>query len=254
MFADHVRRSGAVGRHSRSLRAVSRRVDPGRRLAGDQSAAGAYFSWRRVFTGASVLRYRVERRADRRARGAGHRRRVPRPRQPRDHQRGVRHGRCGRAIGTWSGFTAITTSVGPVAGGWLVEHVGWRSVFYLNLPLAAVVVAMALARVPESRDREHPGPLDWSGAVSAVVGLGGVIYALLESQTRGWRDPGIVAAAALGAAGLVAFLWRESAASHPMMPMTLFRSRTFSMANALTFFLTAPSAWCCSPCRSRSSR
>jgi EmrB/QacA subfamily drug resistance transporter len=145
----------------------------------------------------------------------------------------------GRAIGTWSGFASITAAIGPVAGGWLIEHVGWRAVFYLNLPLATAVIAVALRHVPESRDREHIGALDWFGAASVVIGLGGVIYALLESQTRGWHESDIVAAAGLGAAGLVAFLYRESVAANPMMPMALFRSRTFAMANALTFFLYA---------------
>jgi EmrB/QacA subfamily drug resistance transporter len=145
----------------------------------------------------------------------------------------------GRAIGTWSGFSAITTAIGPVTGGWLIEHVSWRAVFYLNLPLAAAVVFIAVRHIPESRDPNRVGPIDWFGAASAIAGLGGVIYALLESQTRGWHDADILGAAALGIVGIVAFVWRELSASHPMMPMSLFASRDFAASNALTLFLYA---------------
>ncbi|MDQ3805538.1 MAG: MFS transporter, partial [Acidobacteriota bacterium] len=87
----------------------------------------------------------------------------------------------GRAIGTWSGFTAIAAGVGPVLGGWLVENVSWRWIFFINLPLAAVVLAVTWWRVPESRDERARGGLDWPGAALAVLGLGGVVYALIES-------------------------------------------------------------------------
>src|SRR5207253_8903429 len=76
----------------------------------------------------------------------------------------------GRAIGTWSGFSAITTAIGPVLGGWLIEHFSWRAVFFLNPPIAAAVVAISLWRVPESRDTEESGPLDWLGAILATIG------------------------------------------------------------------------------------
>ena len=83
--------------------------------------------------------------------------------------------RRGQAIGTWSGFTAITTAVGPVLGGWLVQHASWRWAFLINLPLAAAVVAISLWRVPESRS-VIGGRIDWSGAVLAIFGLGGLVY------------------------------------------------------------------------------
>ena len=91
----------------------------------------------------------------------------------------------GRAIGTWSGFSAITSAIGPVAGGWLIEHVGWRSVFFLNVPLAAIVIMLSARFMTESRDTSRTSRVDWAGAGLAVVGLGGVVFALLE-----WPQPG----------------------------------------------------------------
>jgi MFS family permease len=89
--------------------------------------------------------------------------------------------RRGRAIGTWSGFSAITTAIGPVLGGWLIENVSWRAVFFINVPIALTVIVLSLWHVPESRDRSETGPLDWSGALLATIGLGGVVFGLLES-------------------------------------------------------------------------
>lgn len=89
----------------------------------------------------------------------------------------------GRAIGTWSGATAITAALGPVLGGWLIEHFRWRAAFLINLPLAAVVLALTLWRVPESRNREALGALDWQGAALVTLGLGGLVYSLIESST-----------------------------------------------------------------------
>src|SRR5204862_7905048 len=86
----------------------------------------------------------------------------------------------GRAIGTWSGFSAITTAVGPVIGGWLIEHVSWRSAFFINVPLAAVVVLLSLRYMDESRDPSRSGRIDWIGALLAVAGLGGIVLGLLE--------------------------------------------------------------------------
>ncbi len=92
----------------------------------------------------------------------------------------------GKAIGTWSGATAITAALGPVLGGWLIDHLSWRAVFFLNIPLAVVVIAIALRHVPESRNAEAQGDLDWPGALLATLGLGGVVYGLIESSSAGW--------------------------------------------------------------------
>lgn len=144
----------------------------------------------------------------------------------------------GRAIGTWSGATAITTALGPVLGGWLIEHVSWRAVFFINLPLAAAVLALSLWRVPESSNPEK-GAIDWPGALLATLGLGGVTYALIESPAKGIAHPWIIATSLLGILALAAFVYVESHVKSPMLPLRLFRSRTFSGANLLTLFLYA---------------
>lgn len=147
--------------------------------------------------------------------------------------------RRGKAIGTWSGFGAITAAVGPLLGGWLVDHASWRWVFFLNLPLALAIVLIAVRFVPESRDAEAVGRLDYPGALLAALGLGGVTFALIESAQRGWRDPWILGALLLGVAAMLLFLGVEARSRAPMMPLRLFRSRTFSGANLLTFWLYA---------------
>ena len=142
----------------------------------------------------------------------------------------------GRAIGTWSGFTAITTALGPVLGGWLIEHVSWRWIFFINLPLAAAVIGVSLWHVPESH-----GPrakrIDALGALLVTVGLGGLVYGLLESPLLGWSAPTVTASLAIAVICLLAFPIVESRALYPMVPLALFRSRTFSGANLLTLFL-----------------
>jgi EmrB/QacA subfamily drug resistance transporter len=147
--------------------------------------------------------------------------------------------RRGRAIGTWSGVSAMTTALGPVLGGWLVDHVSWRWVFFLNLPLALAIVVIALRFVPESRDREAPRRIDWAGAGLVAAGLGGITFALIEAPHRGWGEPAVVGALVLGAAGLTAFFFMEARVQDPMMPLSLFRSRTFTGANLLTLWLYA---------------
>jgi len=142
----------------------------------------------------------------------------------------------GRAIGTWSGFSAMTTALGPVAGGWLIEHVSWRAAFFLNLPLAAVVIALSWRFMDESRDESRGSRIDWTGAALAVVGLGCLVFALLEWPRLGGR-PLVLATVASGALSLVLLVIVEGRAANPMLPLTLFRSRTFTLANLLTLFL-----------------
>jgi EmrB/QacA subfamily drug resistance transporter len=141
--------------------------------------------------------------------------------------------RRGRAIGTWAGFTAVMMVLGPVLGGYLAENVSWRGVFFINVPLALVVLAITLLRVPESRD---PGArrLDLPGAALAAVGLGGVVFGLLESSKVGLGDPLVVGSMVVGVVALGAFLVVEGRGLEPMMPLSLFRSRNFAGANAFT--------------------
>jgi EmrB/QacA subfamily drug resistance transporter len=143
----------------------------------------------------------------------------------------------GQAIGTWAGFTAITAALGPVIGGWLIEHVSWRAVFFINVPLAAIVLFISFWRVPESRDHDARGGLDWWGAGLATLGLGGLVYGLIESSRLGFGDLKVVGALITGALALVAFFLIESSRRNPMLPLGLFRSRNFSGANVLTLFL-----------------
>src|SRR5713226_5918989 len=95
----------------------------------------------------------------------------------------------GQAIGTWSGSTAITTALGPVIGGWLIEHVSWRAVFFLNLPLAIVVMLLVVRCVPESRNEEDSPKLDLFGAALVTLSLGAIVYGLIESSRLGLRSP-----------------------------------------------------------------
>jgi len=143
----------------------------------------------------------------------------------------------GRAIGTWSGFSAITTAIGPVIGGWLIQHVSWRAAFFINVPLAAVVVALSLKFMDESKDPSRGREIDWVGALLAVLGLGGVVFGLLEWPPLGPGHPLVIASLAIGVVCLVLLIVVEHRARSPMMPLHLFRSRTFTLANVLTLLL-----------------
>lgn len=147
-------------------------------------------------------------------------------------------GARGRAIGTWSGFTAITTAIGPVIGGWLIEHSTWRWVFFLNVPLALAVLALA-TKLPESRDESSAHRVDWVGAGLVVAGLAGVTYALIEWPADGGHRGLLVAVAVLGMMALVGFVAAEHRSKTPMVSLELFRSRDFAGANLLTLFLYA---------------
>jgi len=144
----------------------------------------------------------------------------------------------GRAIGVWSGFSAITTGIGPVLGGWLIEHVSWRAVFFINLPLALVVILISLRHIAETSDRESTR-VDWFGAILAALGLGALVYGLIESSQAGFDNRSVTVALALGTFVLILFLFVESYLSQPMLPLTLFRSGTFAGTNLLTFLLYA---------------
>ena len=140
----------------------------------------------------------------------------------------------GAAIGTWSGFSAMTAAIGPVLGGWLVDHASWRWVFFVNLPIAVAILIITFFRVPESRNREMSSSLDWTGATLATISLAGITFAFIEG-----RRPGIIVplAAIVGVLAGIAFLFVEMRIPAPMLPLQLFRSATFSAANLLTLFL-----------------
>jgi EmrB/QacA subfamily drug resistance transporter len=145
----------------------------------------------------------------------------------------------GRAIGTWSAFTGITAAVGPVLGGWIVEHLSWRWVFFINLPIAIAVVAICYWKVPESRDPDRPRGIDLPGASLNKLGLGALVYGLIESPNLGWRHPLVWGSVAASVVAMAAFVWVEARSRHPLMPLNLFRSPDFAGANLLTLFLYA---------------
>jgi EmrB/QacA subfamily drug resistance transporter len=139
--------------------------------------------------------------------------------------------RRGRAIGIWSGSTAIAAMVGPVLGGWLVQNISWRWIFFLNVPLAVTVIVISIGKVPESRNPRATRP-DWIGASLAALGLGLCAFALVESTHT----------LAIGVAGLsclAGFVFWESRTDQPMMPLVLFCSRSFTIANLITLFIYA---------------
>jgi EmrB/QacA subfamily drug resistance transporter len=146
--------------------------------------------------------------------------------------------RRGKAIGTWSGFTAITTAVGPILGGWLIDHFSWRAAFFVNIPIAVAVIIIAILRVPETRDDEGSNRLDFWGALLATIGLGFLIYGLIESSRRGF-DHTVVFSIVFGIVTLAIFLFIESRLRDPMLPLKLFQSKNFCGANLLTLFLYA---------------
>lgn len=145
----------------------------------------------------------------------------------------------GNAIGTWSAATALTTALGPVVGGWLIDHVSWRAAFFINVPLAAIVLVLTLRHVPESRIAKAQGRLDWPGALLVTLGLGAVVYGFIESTAAGWAAPRVVMPLGLGALALAGFVLVELRHSSPMIPLRLFRSRAFTGANVLTLLLYA---------------
>ena len=144
----------------------------------------------------------------------------------------------GKAIGTWAGFTTITTALGPVLGGWLVEHASWHWAFFINLPLAALVLVISMFHVPESRSRRTRSA-DWFGAAIATLGLAALIYGFLESPILGWSHLRVFGSVAFGFASLVLFVFVEKGVTAPMVPLNLFESASFSGANLLTLFLYA---------------
>lgn len=144
----------------------------------------------------------------------------------------------GRAIGTWAGFTTITTALGPVLGGWLIEHVSWHWIFFINVPIAAAALVISLWRVPESRN-PNPGRVDWTGATIATLGLAALVYGFLESANLGWHHPLVIGGLVFGIGSLILFVFVEKTRQTPMVPLKLFRSRAFSGANLLTLFLYA---------------
>src|SRR5882672_9493727 len=144
----------------------------------------------------------------------------------------------GKAIGTWAAFSAISSAIGPLIGGFIVDHASWRWIFLINPFIALPTIWIALRHVPESLDPDAPAGLDWRGAALALAGLGSLVFGLMASPELGWH-PIVIAALSAGMLLLIAFVWEESRSRAPMMPLGLFRSATFSGINLLTLLLYA---------------
>jgi EmrB/QacA subfamily drug resistance transporter len=143
----------------------------------------------------------------------------------------------GRAIGTWAGFSALTTAFGPVLGGWLVDASSWRTIFFVNAPLGVIALAIAHWHVPESRDDSAPRSVDWPGGALATLGLGALAYGLTAASELEWSHPTVFGPLVASVALLASFVWWEKRAPAPMMPLHLFKSQQFSGANAVTLLL-----------------
>ncbi|WP_246641901.1 MFS transporter [Paraburkholderia edwinii] len=146
----------------------------------------------------------------------------------------------GRAIGIWAGFASITSALGPVAGGWLVDAFSWRAIFFLNLPIALATVVLALIAVPDSHQPDAPRRMDWAGAIAAAAGLGALAYGLTLASERGvagFAAPAVLASVAGGGIVLIGFVIIEAAGKQPMVPLDVFQSRDFSGANLVTLLL-----------------
>jgi len=141
----------------------------------------------------------------------------------------------GKAIGAWSGLGGVGSAVGPFVGGWLIQVVSWRLIFVINLPLAALVVAVGLRHVPESRDPGATGKVDVTGGALITAGLIGLTYGLIEGPSSGWTSPAPLAALIGGVLLIAAFIAWERRVAMPMLPLSLFRSTQFNAANVVTF-------------------
>ncbi|MET8521826.1 MFS transporter [Nocardioides sp. NPDC004968] len=141
------------------------------------------------------------------------------------------------AVGAWSGLSGIAAAVGPLVGGWLVE-IDWRLVFLINVPVAVLIVIVALRHVPESRDPDAAGRLDLTGTLLAAAGLGVLTFGLTRAGDVGFNGS-VALTAAAGIACLVAFVVVEARSTHPLVPLELFRNPQFSAANAVTLLVYA---------------
>lgn len=149
--------------------------------------------------------------------------------------------RRGRAIGIWSAFTAITTTLGPILGGWLAENLSWRFVFFINVPLAVIVLGTLYWRIPESKKGNGEQKLDVWGSLFAVLGFGCIVFGLIDSANVGFGHIKVIVPLVAGGIFLISFIIHESRSSSPMMPLNLFKSKTFTGGNLITLLFWA--AW-----------
>ncbi|MEM7115386.1 MAG: DHA2 family efflux MFS transporter permease subunit [Chloroflexota bacterium] len=145
--------------------------------------------------------------------------------------------RRGQMLGLWGTFSPLITIAGPVVGGWLVDTVSWRAVFLINLPLGLAAAIVAYRYLPESRDEEATGSLDWAGVFTLMIGLGSLLFAIIEGPHLGWGSPLVLGTLIAGIVGLIAFVIAEAVGKNPLIPLHLFRNRSFSGINLMTLVL-----------------
>lgn len=143
----------------------------------------------------------------------------------------------GRTVGIWSAFTPLATAIGPLLGGWLVDNVSWRAAFYINLPIGLLTLFLSWRYIPESKIDTPPDRQDWWGASFITLGLGGLIFGLIEGPKRGWADVTVWTSMAASLSCLVAFTIVELKTKYPMIPFSLFKSRIFTGVTTVTFVL-----------------
>ena len=146
---------------------------------------------------------------------------------------------AGRAIGAWTAWTSAATVAGPVVGGAIVEAVSWRGIFFLNIPVAIVTVIAALVSRDTCRTQRRHRHLDVPGIVLGAIGVGALVWALVEGPEKGFGSTAVIAGFCLAGASIAAFIWVEARVAEPMMPLSLFRIRDLSVANLATFFIYA---------------
>jgi EmrB/QacA subfamily drug resistance transporter len=144
----------------------------------------------------------------------------------------------GRAIGTWAGVSAMALAIGPVVGGFLVENVSWQSIFFLNVPVAALAVVVTLAATRESRDESSTHHVDFPGVTAVTVGLAALVLALVQGNSWGWGSARIVGLLAISAIALIAFAIVERRVLEPMVDFRFFRSRSYLGANIVAFIVS----------------
>ena len=132
-----------------------------------------------------------------------------------------------KAIGLWAAMVGVGVAVGPISGGWLLEHFDWGSIFLVNLPIAAVAVIAGWLFIPTSRDPATP-PIDFVGLILSAVGVTALVYTIIEAPNYGWTGGHTIAGFALAAVVVAAFIWWEQRRDHPMLDLSVFRDRRFS--------------------------
>jgi EmrB/QacA subfamily drug resistance transporter len=144
-----------------------------------------------------------------------------------------------RAIGAWSGLGGIAVAAGPLVGGYLISAASWRWIFFINIPVAVMVIVLSVRHVPESRDPDASSTTDYLGAAAMVVFLSGITFAFIEAPALGWSSPVVLTMASLGVIGLAVFLAWERRAASPMLPLSVFAQRQFAAVNAVSFIVYA---------------